>query len=108
MSPSDRAAGRAVAGSALDGKRPSSPRVAQPMSSRTPKWVGWVGHVNSLVAVVKASAGGYRTTDEGLESYLLPKDRPPTRDALRRSGRGIGYTKSPYACLFRHAILGAE
>ncbi len=39
---------------------------------------------------------------ERLAGYLAPKRRfPPTVDELRRRRRGIAYTRSPYAYLFR-------
>lgn len=55
----------------------------------------------SLAAVVKSAVGGYRIGDRNLESYLVPKQTPPTREELRRKQRGVAYTKSPYAYVFR-------
>lgn len=55
----------------------------------------------SLAAVVKSAGGGYRIGDRNLESYLVPKQTPPTCDELRRKQRGVAYTKSPYAYVFR-------
>lgn len=55
-----------------------------------------------LAGVVTSRDGGYRVTDDDLDRYLVPK-RPTTitRDLLHDSGRGIAYTTSPFAYLFR-------
>ncbi len=54
-----------------------------------------------LRGVVESRAGDYRVRDENLETYLIPK-KPTTvtREELHQAGRGIGYTKSPFAYLF--------
>jgi hypothetical protein len=54
-----------------------------------------------LRAVVTSSGGEYRVRHDDLASYLVPT-RPTeiTVDALHRSGRGVRYTKSPFAYLF--------
>ena len=59
-----------------------------------------------LAAVVKSSAHGYRVDTTDLDQYLIPK-RPGevTRASLRRSGRGIAYTRSPFAYVFRHTNI---
>lgn len=56
----------------------------------------------SLAAVVDSRSGRYTVSDRNLESYLVPK-RPTeiTPDLIRRSGRGIAYTRSPFAYIFR-------
>lgn len=55
-----------------------------------------------LAAVVTSANGRYRVTDRNLESYMLPKKQQTiTRECLKKSGRGIGYTKSPFAYLFK-------
>lgn len=55
-----------------------------------------------LAGVVTSRDGVYRVSDDDLDRYLIPK-RPTTitRDLLRDSGRGIAYTTSPFAYLFR-------
>ena len=46
-------------------------------------------------------SGGYSVTRAQLDSYLVPKrDVAVTREALHASGRGVAYTKSPFAYLF--------
>lgn len=55
-----------------------------------------------LAAVVTARRGSYRVSNDGLDRYLVPiRDEPVTRQALRSSGRGVAYTKSAFAYLFR-------
>lgn len=55
-----------------------------------------------LAAVVNARSGNYKVTDSGLDRYLIPK-RPieVTPQLLHEKGRGIAYTKSPFAYLFK-------
>jgi len=55
-----------------------------------------------LAGVVMSRDGAYRVSDDDLGRYLVPK-RPTTitRDLLHDSGRGIAYTTSPFAYLFR-------
>jgi hypothetical protein len=55
-----------------------------------------------LTAVI-ASGGtdGYRIDDRELDTYLVPqKPQPITVERLHELGRGIGYTRSPFAYLF--------
>lgn len=55
-----------------------------------------------LAGVVQSRNGDYRVTDRALRSYLHPKASVEvSRDLLHDLGRGIGYTKSPFAYLFR-------
>ncbi len=57
-----------------------------------------------LAAVVVSRNGHYRTSTANLDSYLIPKrDVEITKDSLHASGRGVAYTKSPFAYLFRRA-----
>jgi hypothetical protein len=58
----------------------------------------------SLAAVVNARSGTYAITARDVGSHLVPK-RPTTitPEVLRRSGRGIAYTRSPFAYLFQRA-----
>jgi hypothetical protein len=55
-----------------------------------------------LTAVVKSrGVNGYRIDTEGLDTYFVPKKpQPVTIERLHELGRGIGYTKSPFAYLF--------
>ncbi len=55
-----------------------------------------------LCGVVTSRAGEYRVRTDGLSGYLIPKaGAQPTPETLRERGRGIAYTKSPFAYLFR-------
>lgn len=55
-----------------------------------------------LVGVVAARDGAYRVSADDLDRYLVPK-RPTeiTVEMLHERGRGITYTMSPFAYLFR-------
>lgn len=55
-----------------------------------------------LAAVVTSgSKNGYRVADGDLDSYLVPKKpQQITAERLHEIGRGIGYTRSPFAYLF--------
>jgi hypothetical protein len=56
----------------------------------------------SLAAVVNARSGRYAIIERDLDSYLIPKGPTPTTpEALHQSGRGIAYTRSPFAYLFQ-------
>ena len=54
-----------------------------------------------LGAVITSRSGRYRATERDLDSYLIPK-RPieVTAEMLHQTGRGIAYTRSPFAYLF--------
>jgi hypothetical protein len=56
-----------------------------------------------LSGVVVARDGDYRIRTDELDGYLIPKkpDVEVTADLLHERGRGIAYTKSPFAYLFR-------
>lgn len=55
----------------------------------------------ALVGVVLSESGTYRVDTEGLDTYLIPKKpQTITAETLHESGRGVGYTKSPFAYLF--------
>lgn len=56
-----------------------------------------------LLAVVNARSGRYSVADSDLGSYLIPK-RPTdvTAELLHETGRGIAYTRAPFAYLFEH------
>jgi hypothetical protein len=63
------------------------------MASVDPRYV--------LAGVVRSSSGTHRVDTKDLDTYLIPKNpQTITADTLRESGRGIGYTKSPFAYLF--------
>lgn len=54
-----------------------------------------------LVGVVASRSGNHTLSARNLEAYLVPKrDVEVTVDLIHESGRGVGYTKSPFACLF--------
>ena len=54
-----------------------------------------------LSGVVNSRSGDYQVSTTNLETYLIPK-KPVTvtAEGLRKTRRGIGYTKSPFAYLF--------
>lgn len=55
-----------------------------------------------LSAVVKSRSGDYRVDARDLDTYLVPKrDVEITKEMLHATGRGIAYTKSPFAYLFK-------
>ena len=57
-----------------------------------------------LLAVVESRSGNYRVTDRGLSEYLIPKrELALTAQVLHELGRGIAYTKSAFAYLFRRS-----
>jgi len=54
-----------------------------------------------LSGVVLSRAGSYRVATADLDMYLIPKSSVEvTPEMLHRAGRGIQYTKTPYAYLF--------
>ena len=54
-----------------------------------------------LSAVITSLDGRYRVSSSDLDSYLVPKrDVVVTKEHLHATGRGIAYTKSPFAYLF--------
>ncbi len=58
-----------------------------------------------LSGVVKSSQGGYGMSVKDLDTYLVPKKpQEITVDSLHKWGRGIGYTKSPFAYLFTRVV----
>lgn len=55
-----------------------------------------------LVAVVVSRTGDYATATEDLDTYFVPKrEVEVTSELVHRTGRGIAYTRSPFAYLFR-------
>ena len=55
-----------------------------------------------LCAVVTSSGGDYAVKSEELDSYLVPKkEQEISVESLHASGRGVAYTRSPFAYLFR-------
>ena len=54
-----------------------------------------------LTAVVTSRSGRYSVDSRHLDTYLVPKrDVAVTKEYLHASGRGVAYTKSPFAYLF--------
>ena len=54
-----------------------------------------------LAAVVNKRSGDYAVTEANLETYLIPKrDIAITEKTIEASGRGVPYTKSPFAYVF--------
>lgn len=62
-----------------------------------------VGDRYRLAAVVTSGGtDGDRVDDRELDTYLVPeKPQPVTVERLHELGRGIGYTRSPFAHLFQ-------
>ena len=55
-----------------------------------------------LAGTVRSADSDYRVDTEGLDAYLIPKK--PTQitvDGVLSAGRGVAYTKSPFAYVFR-------
>jgi hypothetical protein len=56
----------------------------------------------ALLGVILARAGGYIVRKTGLDKYLVPKKAIEiTPEFLHKHGRGIGYTRSAFAYLFK-------
>jgi len=54
-----------------------------------------------LAGVVTSKGGGYEIATDDLDTYLVPKKpQDITVESLHASGRGVAYTKSPFAYLF--------
>jgi hypothetical protein len=54
-----------------------------------------------LRAVITSRDGGYRASSSDLDTHLIPKkDVEVTKELLHSTGRGIAYTKSPFAYVF--------
>jgi len=54
-----------------------------------------------LTGVVLSGSGTYRIRSDALDTYLIPKaETTITPEMLHERGRGIAYTKSPFAYLF--------
>ncbi len=57
-----------------------------------------------LVAVITSRDDRYRVDATDLDTYLIPKNSQAiTAELLHELGRGIAYTRSPFAYLFRRA-----
>jgi hypothetical protein len=57
-----------------------------------------------LAGVVTSRSGEYRVRTDDLDSYLIPKKPTQlTSELIRLRQRGIPYTKSPFAYLFRRS-----
>lgn len=55
-----------------------------------------------LISVVTSTNGRYRVTDRDLDSFMVPKKpQSITVESIKASRRGVAYTKSPFAYLFR-------
>ena len=59
--------------------------------------------VYELWGVVTSRSGDYRVSTDHLDEYLIPKRGPVSAEEIRASGRGVGYTKSAFAYLFKRA-----
>lgn len=54
-----------------------------------------------LEAIVTTRAGEYSVSRDDLDSYLIPKNpQDATVEHIRRTGRGIAYTRSAVAYVF--------
>lgn len=55
-----------------------------------------------LQGVVISRSGSYRVSTDGLDTHLVPKGSVEiAAELLHQRGRGIAYTKSPFAYLFQ-------
>ena len=55
-----------------------------------------------LAAVINSRGGVYKVASSNLDTCLIPKrGEPPTIESLHANGRGIAYTKSPFAYIFK-------
>jgi hypothetical protein len=55
-----------------------------------------------FAAAVNARSGEYTISDRDLDSYLIPKRQTEiTAERLHETGRGIAYTRAPFAYLFQ-------
>ena len=55
-----------------------------------------------LVGVVRSRNGNYNVTTDELDTYLVPKSgKQVTREQVHATGRGIAYTRTEFAYLFR-------
>ena len=58
-----------------------------------------------LRAVVTSRSGSYAVDARNLDTYLVPKGATEvTSDSLHANGRGVAYTRSPFAYLFERVI----
>ena len=56
----------------------------------------------SLAAVVISRGGGYRVSTKDLDGYMIPKKGPaPSIEDLHRTNRGIAFTRTAFAYLFK-------
>lgn len=63
----------------------------------------------ALCGVIIVRDGRYRAATGNLAAYLVPKrGYPPTAGELRRINRGIAYTRTPFAYLFRRSTHGSR
>ncbi len=54
-----------------------------------------------LAGIITSRDGNYKVDTKDLDTYLIPKKPQPIAiGLLHETGRGIGYTKSPFAYLF--------
>lgn len=61
-----------------------------------------IDHRYELVGVVASRSGNYRIRTNNLDTYMVPRSPIEVSPAmLHDRGRGIAYTKSPFAYLFR-------
>lgn len=66
------------------------------MASLDPRFV--------LSAVVIRSSSGYRVRSDDPDSYMIPRrGQAPTAQELRRTNRGVAFTRRAFAYLFRRA-----
>jgi hypothetical protein len=55
-----------------------------------------------LMGVIHCVNGEYKVDDQNLDRFMVPKKpKVMTRESILSWGRGIAYTKSPFAYLFR-------
>jgi hypothetical protein len=61
-----------------------------------------IDHRYRLCAVVTSRSGRYAVSSKNLDTYLQPqRDAEIDADTVRRTGRGVAYTKTAFAYLFQ-------
>lgn len=65
-------------------------------------WLSWI-RITKLVAVYnRKSDDNFTISEKSLDQYFIPKKgEHPAKEAILKSMKGVGYTKSPSGYIFR-------